>query len=49
MTVRAFRSLGHRLVIIGDGVHRKYLESIAGPNVEFLGYRRGEESAEVYA
>lgn len=39
LAVEAFNRLGRRLVVIGDGPQRKSLESIAKPNVEFLGRR----------
>ena len=37
LAVRAFNQLGKPLVVIGEGRDRKALESIAGPNVTFLG------------
>ncbi len=38
IAVRVFSALPkHRLVIIGDGAEKKYLQSIAGENIEFLG------------
>lgn len=37
LAVLAFNQLGRRLVVIGDGPERRRLESIAGPNVVFLG------------
>lgn len=39
LAVHAFNKLKHRLVIIGDGVQRKSLESIAHKNIDFLGYK----------
>lgn len=38
ITIKAFNSLKLPLIIIGDGPERKYLESIAGDNIKFLGY-----------
>ena len=38
VTIKAFNSLKLPLIIIGDGPERKYLESIAGDTIKFLGY-----------
>ncbi|MDD2487553.1 MAG: glycosyltransferase [Candidatus Gracilibacteria bacterium] len=48
IAVRAFNNLGYRFIIIGDGYHKAYLESIAASNIEFAGYRHWEESNEYY-
>ncbi|MEM9826708.1 MAG: glycosyltransferase [Planctomycetota bacterium] len=37
LAVHAYTRLRRPLVIIGDGGERKYLESIAGPSIRFLG------------
>ena len=37
LAVQAFNKVGRKLVIIGDGAQRKVLESMAKPNIEFLG------------
>jgi glycosyltransferase involved in cell wall biosynthesis len=37
-----FNKVGKRLVIIGDGPQRKYLESIAAENIDFLGFQSDE-------
>lgn len=42
LAVSLFNKIGRRLVIIGDGPHRKYLESIAGENIDFLGFKDDE-------
>ncbi len=43
LAVRVFSALPkHRLVIIGSGSEQKYLESIAGENIEFLGRKSDE-------
>jgi len=42
LAVELFNKIGRRLVIIGDGKHRKYLESIAGDNIDFLGFKSDE-------
>jgi len=39
LAVKAFNKLGRKLVVIGDGAQRKILESMAQPNIEFLGYK----------
>ena len=39
LAVHLFNKIGRRLVVIGDGPHREYLESIAGDNIEFLGFK----------
>ena len=36
--VRACNALGRKLVVVGTGREEKYLKSIAGPTIEFLGY-----------
>ncbi|PKL36699.1 glycosyltransferase family 4 protein [Candidatus Peregrinibacteria bacterium HGW-Peregrinibacteria-1] len=42
LAVELFSRLGKRLVVIGDGPHRFYLEGIANENVEFLGFKEDE-------
>ena len=42
LAVRAFNKIGRKLVIIGEGAQRKVLESIAKPNIEFLGRKSDE-------
>lgn len=39
LAVQLFNKIGRKLVIIGDGPHQKYLENIAGENIEFLGFK----------
>lgn len=39
LAVQLFNKIGRKLVIIGDGPQRKYLENIAGENIEFLGFK----------
>jgi len=46
LAVSLFNKIGRRLIIIGDGPHRKYLESIAGDNIEFLGFKSDDVVAE---
>jgi len=37
LAVKAFNKIGRKLIIVGDGSQRKILESVAKPNIEFLG------------
>ncbi len=39
LAVQLFNKIGRRLVIIGDGSQRPYLEEIAGDNIDFLGFK----------
>lgn len=49
LAVRAFNELGLPLVIIGDGVERKKLESIAKDNIKFLGRQPDNVVKEYYS
>lgn len=42
LAVETFNKTGRRLVIIGEGPQRKYLENIAGDNIDFLGFKDDE-------
>jgi len=42
LAVQLFNKIGKKLVIIGDGPHKKYLEMIAGDNIDFLGFKNDE-------
>ncbi len=42
LAIELFNRLGRRLVIIGDGSARKYLESISEDNIDFLGFKSDE-------
>ncbi len=48
LAVNLFNKLGKELVIIGDGPQRNYLQSIAAPNIHFLGFKSDKEIAEYY-
>ncbi len=39
LAIRACNKLGKKLLIIGEGSQREYLESIAGPTIKFLGWQ----------
>ncbi|MCK5602566.1 glycosyltransferase, partial [Candidatus Pacearchaeota archaeon] len=39
LAIHTFNKIKRKLVIIGDGAQRKYLESISKDNIEFLGYK----------
>jgi len=43
LVVRAFSKLGLTLKVVGEGPEKEYLESIAGPSVDFLGRIGNEE------
>ena len=47
LAISVFNKLRRRLVIVGDGPQRKFLEDIAGPTVELLGWRSNSEIAEL--
>jgi glycosyltransferase involved in cell wall biosynthesis len=49
LAIEAANRLERRLIVVGDGAERKRLESIAGPTVEFRGWRSDEEVADLYA
>jgi len=46
--VRAFNANGKRLLVVGDGPEKASLKSIAGPNVEILGWVPEEKLPELY-
>jgi glycosyltransferase involved in cell wall biosynthesis len=48
LAVEAANRLGRRLIVVGDGAERRRLEAMAGPTVEFLGWRSDEEVAGLY-
>ncbi|HTR82763.1 MAG TPA: glycosyltransferase, partial [Bacteroidota bacterium] len=49
LAVKAFANSGKRLVVIGKGPDEEKLRKIAGPNVEFLGWKNDKELAAYYA
>jgi glycosyltransferase involved in cell wall biosynthesis len=49
LAVEAANRLGRRLVIVGTGPEEGRLRAMAGPTVEFLGWRDDAETAELYA
>jgi glycosyltransferase involved in cell wall biosynthesis len=49
LAIEAFRRLGRRLVVAGDGPMRARLEATAPSNVEFLGWVSDGELADLYA
>lgn len=46
LAVQLFNKIGRKLVIIGDGPQRDFLESIAGDNIDFLGFKDDETVTE---
>ncbi len=49
LAVQAFNKLGLPLVIVGEGSQKDYLESIAGKNIEFVGFKPDEVIREYYS
>ena len=39
LAVELFNKINRQLIIIGDGPQKKYLQSIAGGNIDFLGFK----------
>lgn len=48
LAVQLFNKIQRQLVIIGDGSHKTYLQSIAGPNISFLGFKDDDLVAEYF-
>ncbi len=48
LAIKTFNKIRRKLVIIGDGTQRKYLESIANDNIEFLGYKDNHATRDYY-
>lgn len=46
LAIELFNLIGRKLVIIGDGPQKSYLQAIAKPNIEFLGFKPDEVVAE---
>jgi glycosyltransferase involved in cell wall biosynthesis len=49
IAIEAFRRMGKRLVIIGDGQDNARLRALAGADVRFLGWRENEALRSAYA
>ncbi len=49
VAIEAFNRTGRRLVIVGKGPEEKKLHAMAGPSVEFLGWRNDADLAGLYA
>jgi glycosyltransferase involved in cell wall biosynthesis len=47
--IEAFNKLELPLVIVGKGEQEKYLKSIAGKNIKFLGFQSDEKLSQIYA
>lgn len=39
LAIQLFNKIGKKLVVIGDGPQREFLQNIAGENIEFLGFK----------
>ena len=48
LAVQAANRLGRRLLVVGSGPEERALRALAGPGVEFLGWRSDAEIAELY-
>ncbi len=49
LAIKACNTLGLHLKIVGEGQDRKRLEGLAGPTIEFYGYRQGDELRDLYS
>ena len=49
LAIAAANRLRRRLLVVGSGPEERRLRAMAGPTVEFLGWRLDEEVAELYA
>lgn len=47
LVIEAFNELGLSLLIVGGGPQEDYCRRIAGNNISFLGYKQGQELAEL--
>lgn len=43
LAVQLFNKIGRKLVIIGEGSQKKYLQEIAGDNIDFLGFKSDKD------
>ena len=48
LAIQAVNRLGRRLLVVGSGPEERALRALAGPGVEFLGWRSDTEIAELY-
>jgi len=48
LAIQAVNRLGRRLLVVGSGPEGRALRALAGPGVEFLGWRSDTEIAELY-
>jgi glycosyltransferase involved in cell wall biosynthesis len=48
LAIHAANRLGRRLLVVGSGPEERRLRALAGPGVEFLGWRSDAEIAELY-
>jgi glycosyltransferase involved in cell wall biosynthesis len=48
IAIQAFQQLGRKLIVIGEGQESKALKKLAGPKIEFLGWRSNEELRSYY-
>lgn len=46
LAIELFNLIGRKLVIIGDGPQKEYLQGISKPNIEFLGFKPDEVVSE---
>lgn len=49
LAIEAANRLGFNLTIIGEGSERRHLEALAGPTIEFLGFKPDDLLPEYYA
>jgi glycosyltransferase involved in cell wall biosynthesis len=49
LIIKSFNKMGKKLVVVGEGSEKKYLQSIANKNITFLGYLSDKKLSRVFS